>query len=116
LAWFWQIIGWILIGASFVCLVESVPGGATEYSVTIRYAASVASISLAMVIGFASLLPGGAGVRELTLALVLSPVIGASQALLAAILARLLFITVELLAAAAVTLISRTGEMRSAIE
>ena len=96
-----------MIGASFAWLVESVPGGRTEFSGFVVYAASVAAIALAMVVGFASLLPGGAGVRELTLAVVLAPVIGSSRALLAAILARLLFIGVELLAVAAVTLLGR---------
>lgn len=107
MAWTWQITAWILIGAAFACLVESIPGRATDYPASIRLAAAVASIALAMVVGFASLLPGGAGVRELTLALVLSPVVGASQALMAAIMARFLFIGVELLCAAVVTLVGR---------
>ena len=103
-AWFWQLIAWGLIGASFACLVESIPGAAREYSSLVVYLSSTAAIALAMVAGFASLLPGGAGVRELTLAIVLTPVIGATQALLAAILARLLFIAVELIAVFLVTI------------
>jgi uncharacterized membrane protein YbhN (UPF0104 family) len=72
-------------------------------------AASVAAIALAMVAGFVSLLPGGAGVRELTLALILGPVVGQSQALLAAILARGVFLVVEVAAAAVVTWVKRPG-------
>ena len=105
-----------MIGASFACLVNSIPGGAPKFSTAIVFAASVASIALAMVVGFASLLPGGAGVRELTLAVVLAPVIGNSQALLAAILARLLFIVVELFSAAVVTFVSRFGETLPRVE
>lgn len=52
-----------------------------------------------MVIGFVSLIPGGAGVREFVLATILGLAIGATQALLAAILARLVFIVVECLMA-----------------
>ncbi|MCS7469404.1 hypothetical protein NZK35_22355 [Stieleria sp. ICT_E10.1] len=109
-AWIGQGVAWALIGASFACLVDSIPGERTAHSALLLYAASVASIALAMVVGFASLLPGGAGVRELTLAVVLAPVIGGSHALLAAILARLLFIGVELLAAVAVGLLGRVRE------
>ncbi|QEF99552.1 hypothetical protein Mal15_36170 [Stieleria maiorica] len=109
-AWWWQGLAWVLIGASFACLVESLPGDPAGYSATVRHAASTASIALAMVVGFASLLPGGAGVRELTLAVVLAPVIGSSHALLAAILARLLFIGVEMLAVVGITLTHRVRE------
>ncbi len=109
-AWIGQGVAWALIGASFAWLVDSIPGERTAHSALLLYAASVASIALAMVVGFASLLPGGAGVRELTLAVVLAPVIGGSQALLAAILARLLFIGVELLAVVAVGLLGRLRE------
>ncbi|WP_182864969.1 lysylphosphatidylglycerol synthase domain-containing protein [Rhodopirellula sp. JC639] len=109
-AWFWQGLAWVLIGASFGCLVESLPGQPAEFSAAVRHAAATASIALAMVVGFASLLPGGAGVRELTLAVVLAPVIGSSQALLAAILARLLFIGVELLAVVGITVTRRVRE------
>lgn len=106
-AWGFQMVAWILIGASFFCLVSGIPVGSNEFPASTVFAASVASIALAMVVGFASLLPGGAGIRELTTAVVLTPVVGPSQALLAAILARLLFIVVELLAVLAVTTIQR---------
>ncbi|WP_419581166.1 hypothetical protein [Stieleria magnilauensis] len=109
-AWIGQGVAWALIGASFAWLVDSIPGERTAHSALLLYAASVASIALAMVVGFASLLPGGAGVRELTLAVVLAPVIGGSHALLAAILARLLFIGVELLAVVAVAVLGRLRE------
>ncbi len=59
------------------------------------YAIATAAICLAMVIGFASLLPGGAGVRELVLATVLGVSLGSVHGILAAIAARILFIVVE---------------------
>ena len=48
-----------------------------------------------MVIGFASLLPGGAGIRELVVTTVLAVALGATHAILAAIAARILFVVVE---------------------
>jgi uncharacterized membrane protein YbhN (UPF0104 family) len=112
----WQLAAWGCIGASFACLVESLPGGPRGYPMTTIVVASFASIALAMVAGFASLLPGGAGVRELTLAVVLAPIIGASQSLLAAILARLVFLVVELLASAAVAWWHRFREATTSLE
>ena len=52
-------------------------------------------MSLAVVIGFASLLPGGAGIRELVITTVLAVSLGPTHAILAAIAARLLFAAVE---------------------
>ena len=54
-----------------------------------------AAISLGMVLGFASLLPGGAGVREWVTLIVLGTVTDPTHALLCVITARMLFIVVE---------------------
>lgn len=97
-AWLWSTVAWLLLGASFTCLVLAIPGGGENHSLATIYLASTASIALAMVIGFVSLLPGGAGVRELVIATVLAPIAGPSQALLAAIAARIVFLSVELAA------------------
>ena len=98
--WAWSSLSWLLIGASFTVLVAAIPGfsgmgadaapGALEL-----YLVCTAAMSLAVVIGFASLLPGGAGIRELVVTTVLAVSIGATHAILAAIAARLLFAAVE---------------------
>ena len=59
------------------------------------YLVCTAAISLAVVIGFASLLPGGAGIRELVVTTVLAVSLGATHAILAAIAARVIFAVVE---------------------
>lgn len=59
------------------------------------YLVATAAISLGMVLGFASLVPGGAGIREYVTLLVLTPSVGATTALLAVIAARLMFVVVE---------------------
>lgn len=56
---------------------------------------ATAAISLGMVLGFASLLPGGAGVREWVTLIVLGTVTDPTHALLCVITARILFIVVE---------------------
>ena len=97
--WGWSLLSWALIGASFTCLITAIPSPAPPSSLLQLYAIATAAISLAIVIGFASLLPGGAGVRELVLTTVLGVSIGAVHGLLAAIAARILFMVVEVIVA-----------------
>ncbi|WP_442506094.1 lysylphosphatidylglycerol synthase transmembrane domain-containing protein [Novipirellula sp. SH528] len=97
--WAWSTLGWILIGSSFAMIVTAIPTAALAESTLQLLAIATASISLAMVIGFASLLPGGAGIRELVLTTILGLVTGPTHALLAAIMARMIFIVVECLMA-----------------
>ncbi len=98
--WAWSSLSWLLIGASFTLLVAAIPGfyqpGAdAPLGFAELYLVCTAAISLAVVIGFASLLPGGAGIRELVVTTVLAVSIGATHAILAAIAARILFAVVE---------------------
>lgn len=99
--WFYSLLSWVLIGGAFTCLIYSIPTSAELPAPLTLYAVATAAISLAMVVGFASLLPGGAGIRELVLATVLGVSLGAAHALLAAIAARIVFIVVEACLAAA---------------
>jgi uncharacterized membrane protein YbhN (UPF0104 family) len=93
--WAWSLSSWFFIGASFTVLVSAIPSPLTLPAAAELFAVSTAAIALAMVVGFASLLPGGAGVRELVLTTLLAPAVGTAHALLAAIAARLMFIVVE---------------------
>lgn len=92
--WAWSLLSWLLIGAAFTSIVAAIPSP-TPIDWTTLYPIATAAISLALVVGFASLLPGGAGIRELVLAAVLSIAIGPAQGLMAAIAARIVFLTVE---------------------
>ncbi len=91
--WLWLSLSWWLIGGSFAAIVHAL---VPEASSTALYLAA-AAMALAVVAGFVSLLPGGAGVREWILITIMEPHIGAVTALTAAILARLLFILAEAL-------------------
>lgn len=112
--WAWSSLSWLLIGASFTVLVAAIPGFSTPNPATgpgmvELYLVCTAAISLAVVIGFASLLPGGAGIRELVVTTVLAVSIGTTHAILAAIAARLLFATVESLVASFCWLVLRVS-------
>lgn len=94
--WVLTAVSWVFIGASFSAVVASVPGANDLPSLTTLFAISTAAIGLALVAGFASLLPGGAGVRELVLFTILSIAVDPAQAIFAAIAARIVFLIVEI--------------------
>jgi uncharacterized membrane protein YbhN (UPF0104 family) len=58
----------------------------------------VAAVALAVVAGFASMLPGGLGVRDALLMQLLAPHCGSANALVAAVLVRLVWLVSELAA------------------
>ena len=93
--WAWSTLSWLLIGASFTLLVTAIPSVQPLPEIKELYLVCTAAISLAVVIGFASLLPGGAGIRELVVTIVLGVALGPTHAILAAIAARILFVVVE---------------------
>jgi uncharacterized membrane protein YbhN (UPF0104 family) len=93
--WAWSLLTWALIGASFTAVILAIPTPLELPPPATIYAIGTAAISLAVVIGFASLLPGGAGIRELVLTTILSVSLGPAHGLLAAIAARILYLALE---------------------
>lgn len=98
--WGWSLLSWILIGASFSSVIAAIPSSTPLPPTLELLAIGTAAISLAVVVGFASLIPGGAGVRELVLTTILGVAIGPIQGLMAAIVTRVMHIVVEALLAA----------------
>ncbi|MDF1843993.1 MAG: lysylphosphatidylglycerol synthase domain-containing protein [Rubripirellula sp.] len=110
--WGWSILAWACIGAAFASLIMAIPTAIDMPSFGMVYAIGTAAISLAVVAGFASLLPGGAGIRELVLTTILSVSFGAAHGLLAAIAARILFLVIEVLLASAGWCFLRTSHSK----
>lgn len=98
--WAWMVVVWLLIGLSFWLVVRATPGASIEAQGASGYATATATMCLAMVAGFLSLIPGGAGVRELVITTLLAPTAGAGPALVAAVLVRLVFLVAEAIAVA----------------
>lgn len=96
--WGWMTLTWLLIGGSFWLMALATPGVSAEFWGLTGFATAVATITLAMVAGFLSLIPGGAGVRELVITALLAPIAGTGPAVTAAIIARLIFLLVECIA------------------
>lgn len=102
----WAIMscGWLLAASSLCLILKALPG--TD-PVAADWISCLGVVTLASVVGFASFLPGGVGVRELVMIPLLAPQFGATQALAAAILMRVVWVLTELLVAAAIFVFKR---------
>ena len=95
--------GWFLMGLSLWAVLQSM-APATDLSQAIHLAPAqalillTATVGLALVAGFLSLLPGGIGVRELVVTTLLVPVYGELAAILSAVLMRITWLLAELIA------------------
>jgi uncharacterized membrane protein YbhN (UPF0104 family) len=102
----WAVIGlgWVLMGLSLWATMLALPNSATP-SLPSLYDLSLvtASVCLAMVAGFLSLLPGGLGVRELVVITLLSPSYGEVAAITSAGLLRIVWLLSELFVSAILT-------------
>lgn len=110
--WACSVVSWLLIGGSFALTIGAMPGLEPLPTPAALFWLATAAMGLAMAVGFASLLPGGAGVRELVLITILGISLDPSRALLAAIAARIMFIVVEAVLAAGSWLWLRTDRQK----
>ncbi len=90
-----MVICWLLLGISFWAVLQSM--GVENTGLTANLPLYVAAVSLAMVAGFLSLIPGGAVVRELVLTELLAPQLGGAVALTSAVVLRLVWLGGELI-------------------
>lgn len=100
----WVTLGltWIGFGLSLGCLLQGMASTEMLADSAIQFWLSTfGACSLAVVLGFISLIPSGAGVREVVLTMVLAPVVGPTAALASAIWLRITWLIVELTMAAA---------------
>lgn len=87
-------VAWLLLGASLWAVLRAM--GVERIDLVSQMPLYVACVSLAMVAGFLSLIPGGALVREAILAQLLAPHFGEAVAIVSAILLRLVWLVAEL--------------------
>ena len=98
--WLSMTVGWILMGFSLWAVMQSIPQVAGDWQQTLTdVPLFTACVSLALVAGFLSLLPGGVGVREFVVMTLIAahPDYGAYIAIISAILLRLSWLMSELL-------------------
>ena len=89
-------IGWFLFGFSLWATLQAVPIGAAMASPWELAPRLTASVSLAMVAGFVSLMPGGILVRDVVLDILMVPEFGEAKALVTVVLLRLVWLVTEL--------------------
>lgn len=98
--WSAMTITWLANGLSLACVLIACP--AAEFSgaswPTIA-ASSLGACAMAVVLGFVSFLPGGAGVREVVLSTMLAPIVGPVAALAAAVWIRVVWLVTEVVLA-----------------
>ena len=95
--WLANLLSWPIMGLSLWAAFKAMPG--TESAVGMPWEQLpllTASISLAVVAGFVSMLPGGVGVRELVLNLLMTPTFG-RLSIVAIILLRLAWLVSEVI-------------------
>ncbi len=97
MGWIGIGFGWILLGLSLWAMLSALP---LVHSSLWDLPLLTATVALAMVAGFLSLIPGGLGVRDWILMELLAPHYGADVALVSAVLVRLSWLLSELLASA----------------
>lgn len=109
--WFMMSAGWCFNAISLCFILASIPGTNVTAG---DFPLALACVSLATVAGFASLLPGGIGVRELVMIPLLGPRFGDPTAIIAAILIRLVWIAAEMIGSGIIYLWHRSGSDRVA--
>ncbi len=96
--WALMTVTWLANGCSLACVLLASP--AAEFSgagwLTIAVS-SLGACAMAVVLGFVSFLPGGAGVREVVLSTMLAPIVGPVAALSAAVWLRIVWLVTEVI-------------------
>lgn len=100
MAYGWLIIsiGWVLMGVSLWATLRAIPGVEAGWMESLRKLPLLtATVGLAMVAGFISLIPGGLGVRDWILMTLLAsqPQYGAKVAIVSAVLLRIVWLLSE---------------------
>jgi uncharacterized membrane protein YbhN (UPF0104 family) len=109
--WLWLSATWVAYGLSLLLVLRSLPVANFEHTTTTTMLLScMGACALAVVLGFVSLLPGGAGVREAVLSFVLVPVVGPFAALCGAIWLRVVWLTTELLMVGLLLILKQLSE------
>ena len=105
--------GWVFNGLSLMLVVVALTGVGPGFEL---FGIALASVSLATVAGFISLLPGGIGVRELVIIPLLGGTVGVGIAVVAAVVIRLIWMAAEFSGAAIIYLVHRAIAVRSPVQ
>jgi hypothetical protein len=112
--WLLAAVGWLFFGGSMVFVLLAFPSIDSSAQFDIGdFPQIMAAVALSMVAGFLSLLPGGAGVREMVISTLLTPLIDPVFAIISAVSLRVVWLLCELGAAAGFVLHSKRRKRSS---
>jgi glycosyltransferase 2 family protein len=95
--WLALSLTWILFGLSLQMVLQGLAiSEGSQVPWHVNSLSCLGASALAVVLGFVSLVPGGAGVRELVLSAILTPVFGPTAALCGAVWLRITWLAAEL--------------------
>jgi glycosyltransferase 2 family protein len=106
-----MVPGWALIGLSLWATLRGLGasiGWAEITEISGHWPVFTAAVALALVAGFVSLIPGGAGVREWVLMELLRPILGATLAFQSTLLLRIVWLLAELAISVILYIFGRT--------
>ncbi len=98
--WGAMTLNWLASGASLYCVLLALPSA--EFANVDWFTIAISALgacAMAVVLGFVSFLPGGAGVREVVLSTMLSPIVGPVAAIAAAVWLRVVWLVSEMVMA-----------------
>lgn len=98
MAWGWgaNLVGWTLLASSLYATLLSIPDADAQSVHFLQvFPLLAATVSLAMVAGFVTPIPGGMGIREYVIMEMMAPVFGPVVAVVAAILLRVAWLLAE---------------------
>ncbi len=110
--WLAGCVTWSLVTLSLWATLRALPHHATLSLDLVSFVHLLSSVTLAVVAGFLSLLPGGIGVREWVLNETMVPMFGETIAIISTITLRLLWLLTELSVSAILFLVPPRGAAR----
>ena len=102
MAWGWcaNLVGWTLLSGSLYATMASIPDADAQMARSLEtFLLLAATVSLAMVVGFVTPIPGGMGVREYVIMEMMAPVFGPVVAVVSAVLLRVSWLLAEVVLA-----------------
>ncbi len=95
--WVGLLLTWMAYGLSLMLVLKGLPVSEGQtIAASQLWLSACGACALAVVLGFVSLIPGGAGVREVVLSMILTPVVGPVAALCGALWMRVVWLITEL--------------------
>jgi glycosyltransferase 2 family protein len=109
--WLAAAVCWLFLGLSLWAMLRAI--GVSDIDLIRTLPTLVAAVAMAVVAGFASMLPGGIGIRDLALIQLLAGTCGSANALVASLLMRLVWLVSEFAACVILYIAAKMRKKRS---